>query len=89
MNNTVEAKLNKIILNIRAVRHYRNYSQDYVASKIGVTQHGYSKIENGVSILSVEKLFSIANVLEVTVSDLMDLNIKKLKSVHFPMMRVV
>lgn len=51
--------------NIRRVREFRNYTQDYVARKIGISQNAYSKLELGLHKLSLDRLFQIAEVLEV------------------------
>lgn len=56
--------------NIRKARLYRNYSQDYLAYKLGMSQNGYSKIELGQTALSVEKLLIIAQVLETDIKKL-------------------
>jgi transcriptional regulator with XRE-family HTH domain len=56
--------------NIRKARLYRNYSQDYLAYKLNMSQNGYSKIELGQSTLSVEKLIIIAQTLEVDIAKL-------------------
>lgn len=60
---TVKAK--RVARNIRSVREYRNYTQEYVAGKIGISQNAYSKLELGFHKLSLERLFQIAEVLEV------------------------
>lgn len=57
--------------NIRKARRYRNYSQDYLAYKLNMSQNGYSKIELGQTALSVEKLLIIAQVLEVDIKQLL------------------
>ena len=51
--------------NIRKARLSRNYSQDYLAYKLNISQNGYSKIELGYTGLSVDKLIIIAKVLEI------------------------
>jgi len=59
------AKAKAVANNIRRVREFRNYTQDYVARKIGISQNAYSKLELGLHKLSVERLFQIADVLDV------------------------
>lgn len=58
--------------NIRKARLSRNYSQDYIAYKLDISQNGYSKIELGYTGLSVEKLIKIATVLEVDLVKLLE-----------------
>jgi transcriptional regulator with XRE-family HTH domain len=59
-----------VAANIRAARIYRNYSQDYVGYKIGISQNGYSKIELGHTNVTLEKVAMIAEVLEVDLAKL-------------------
>jgi transcriptional regulator with XRE-family HTH domain len=51
--------------NIRKIRELRNYTQDYLAAKLGISQNAYSKIELGYSKLTLERLFQISTILEV------------------------
>jgi len=52
------------------MRIFRNYSQDYLAAKLKVSQNAYSKIELGRTKVTVEKLLTIADVLETDACDL-------------------
>jgi len=54
---------------IKSIRELKNYTQEYMADQLGVTQAGYSKIEKGKTILSFAKLVEIARILEVSVED--------------------
>lgn len=55
---------------IKSIRELKNYTQEYMADQLGVTQAGYSKIEKGKTILSFVKLVEIARILEVSVEDI-------------------
>ncbi|TDO99140.1 helix-turn-helix transcriptional regulator [Flavobacterium sp. 245] len=55
---------------IKSIRELKNYTQEYMAEQLGVTQAGYSKIEKGKTVLSFEKLVEIARILEVSVEDI-------------------
>jgi len=50
---------------IRKIRELKGFSQEYVASRLEVTQNTYSKIERGETSLSVDKLAAICSILEV------------------------
>ncbi len=53
------------------IRHYRevkNFSQKYVASKMGISQNAYSKIENNITQLTVHHVKELANILEVPIT---------------------
>ncbi|MBS7229661.1 XRE family transcriptional regulator [Flavobacterium psychroterrae] len=54
---------------IKSIKELKNYTQEYMADQLGVTQAGYSKIEKGKTILSYIKLVEIARILEVSVED--------------------
>ena len=56
---------------IRKYRELRNYSQEYVAGKMGISQNAYSKIENGITQLTVHHVKQISSVLDVPVVDLL------------------
>jgi transcriptional regulator with XRE-family HTH domain len=56
---------------IRKFREFRNYSQDYVARKMGISQNAYSKIENNITQLTVNHVKLISVILDVPVIDLL------------------
>jgi transcriptional regulator with XRE-family HTH domain len=58
--------------NIRNARLYRNYSQDYLAFKLNISQNSYSKIELGYTRILLERLVTIAEVLAVDLSALIE-----------------
>ena len=54
------------------IKHYRevkNYSQKYVASKLGISQNAYSKIENNLTQLTVHHIKELSKILEVPITD--------------------
>ena len=57
--------------NIKNIRELKNYSQEYVAEEIGISQSLYAKIENGSAIPKIDRLQKIAEVLEVDLSTLL------------------
>ena len=65
-------KIKAIAANIRSKREYRNYTQEYLAAKLEISQNAYSKIELGYTKITVERLFQIAEVLGFPVADLID-----------------
>lgn len=62
---------------IKSIRELKNYTQEYMADQLGVTQAGYSKIEKGKTILSYAKLVEIARILEVSVEDVISFDSQK------------
>jgi len=59
-----------IVQNIRKIRESKGYSQEYLASKLNIGQNAYSKLELGISKMTVERFFVIADVLETPYPDL-------------------
>ena len=56
--------------NIRNARLFRNYSQDYLAYKLKISQNAYSKVELGYTKITLERLIIIAEVLQVALNRL-------------------
>lgn len=56
---------------IRRYREMRNYSQDYVAKKMSISQNAYSKIENNITQLTVHHVKQLSAILEVSIVDLL------------------
>jgi transcriptional regulator with XRE-family HTH domain len=57
---------------IRKVRLAKGYKQEYVAHKIGLGQTGYSKIETGETALTLERASAIAQVLDMSLVELIE-----------------
>lgn len=62
---------------IRNIRELKNYTQEYMAERLGVTQAGYSKIEKGKTSLSYDKLVEIGRILDVSVEDIISFEYDK------------
>jgi transcriptional regulator with XRE-family HTH domain len=50
---------------IRLLRLEKNYSQEYVAAQLELSQSYYGRIENGKRTISVDCLMKILSVLDV------------------------
>jgi len=72
--NDMDFKIKAIAANIRLKREYRNYTQEYLAAKLAISQNAYSKIELGYTKITLERLFQIAAVLEYDVYDFINFN---------------
>lgn len=64
---------------IRAVRDMQGISQDYLASKLGISQSTMSKIENDEMAVNFEKLHEISQILGVDINNVLNFD----KSVVF------
>ena len=71
MSNNLSLKIKAIAANIRHKREFRNYTQEYLALKLNISQNAYSKIELGYTKITVERLFQIADILEFDVTELL------------------
>jgi transcriptional regulator with XRE-family HTH domain len=71
---------------IRKVRELKGFKQEYVAGKLGLSVTAYGNIERNDSSLTFERLEEIAEVLEVTVQDILNipeqLNIHSVNNAH-------
>ncbi|MFD0794596.1 helix-turn-helix domain-containing protein [Mucilaginibacter litoreus] len=70
MNNTLSKKVKAIAANIRSRREEMNYTQEYLAAKLNISQNAYSKIELGYTKITVERLFQIAEILGAELTEL-------------------
>lgn len=67
-----------VIQNIKLVRSNKNYSEDYVAGKLGISQSSYNRKENGEVDFSLTELLKLGEVLEIPPARFIDLDIAKL-----------
>jgi len=66
--------MNTIAIKIKKRRNELQYSQEYMASQLGISQPAYANLENGETKMSTKRLERIAKILEVDVVDLLDNN---------------
>jgi transcriptional regulator with XRE-family HTH domain len=64
---------------IKQFREFKNYSQEYVAKQMGISQNAYSKIENNITQLTVNHVKQLSKILDIPVVDLLkdDFEIRK------------
>ena len=68
--NTVCTK--SVLESIHSMRRVREYSQDFMAYKLGISQNAFSKLESGKTPLTMERFFKIAELLQVSPFELME-----------------
>jgi transcriptional regulator with XRE-family HTH domain len=56
--------------NLRKLRVHANYSQEYVAEKMGISLTTYSRIERGVSAIDFEYIVKAAQLYKMTLDEL-------------------
>ncbi len=63
--------MNEILGNrIKTLRIAKNLTQEQVAEQIGVSRQKYARIESGANSITLEILSKVAEILDVTVSDI-------------------
>lgn len=82
MAENLEEKMRAVASNIRKIREFRDYTQEYLAMKLGISQNAYSKIELAYTRITVERLMHIAQILEVDSLDLLTSNSDDLVRLH-------
>lgn len=60
--------------NIRNIRENLGYSQEYMASQLGLSQQAYSRIEKRPEKTSLEKFLEISAILQVSLNSLINEN---------------
>lgn len=68
---------------IRLVRQAKGLTQEDVAEKLGLSPNAYGDIERGDSDPKLSKLQKIAEILEMDLSDLLNLNDKSVLNINF------
>ncbi|CAD0006622.1 helix-turn-helix domain-containing protein [Flavobacterium salmonis] len=64
--------MNKIVSqNIRTIREMKNLTRDFVAGELEMTYSGYGKIERGEIDITISKISRLADIFEVSISDLL------------------
>lgn len=49
---------------IKKHRESMNYSQEYIARQLGISQPAYAKLENGNTRITLKRLFKLAEILQ-------------------------
>lgn len=60
-----------VLKRIRLERFNKDFSQEYVANQLKISQSFYASIESGKSKLTVDLLFKLAELLEVQTEELL------------------
>lgn len=55
-----------MINKLKEIRLKNNYTQEYVASELGITQKAYSKLENGQTCLSQDKIIKLVKIYNIS-----------------------
>ncbi len=69
---------------IKKYRELKNYTQEFMADQLNISQNTYSKIETGGIKLTVDRLKQIAEILETPIEELLnsDSNVYNFNNSH-------
>jgi len=70
-NDSHIPNLKAVLTNILRERNRLGYTQDYMGMKMGISQNAYSKIELGITNITVNHLFHIADIFGCPVTELL------------------
>jgi transcriptional regulator with XRE-family HTH domain len=65
-----------VLAKIKSIREKKGLSHEYVGMKLGISQAAYTKIERGQTNLALDRLYQIAEVLDVKLSELLGIDLK-------------
>ena len=68
----------KIINNIKTIRESKNLTEEYIAGQMGISQSTYNRKENGLTDFSLTELIQLSDVLEVSVSKFIDMDLAQI-----------
>ena len=66
--------LQAILIKITVKRIEKKFTQNYMASQLGISQSYYNKIESGKKQLTVQTLLDIASIFNIDISELLSSN---------------
>ena len=73
MENLTIEKIEKVLKKIRETRKNKGLSHENMANELNMSPSAYNKLERGETILSLERLLKISEILEVNVGDILDI----------------
>ncbi len=66
----------KIGNKIKKIRELKNYTQEYMADRLGINQSGYSRIENDTSDITLSQIDKLSEIFNMKVEDLINFDEK-------------
>ncbi len=68
---------------IKQLREFKNFTQEHMADMLSISQRAYSSIENGQTQLSVERLYEIAEALQVSINEIIGVETQNIYNNNF------
>jgi len=72
-NSMIQTYIIRVIRNLRLLRRQREYSQEYMAFMLNISQNAYSRLESGKTPMTINRLFQICDLLQVHPVELLTL----------------
>lgn len=66
--------MNNVGFNIRKQREKKGFSQEYMANSLDISQASYARLENEDTKITIDRLYKIAEVLEVNITDFLEID---------------
>lgn len=66
--------MNNIGFNIRKQREKKGFSQEYMANSLEISQASYARLENEDTKITIDRLYRIAEVLNVNITDFLEID---------------
>lgn len=60
-----------IATKIRTLRRNREYSQEYMAIMLHISQNAYSRLENGKTPLTLDRFYEVCQILQIKPAELL------------------
>lgn len=59
-----------MLTKLKDIRLKNNFTQEYIAFELGITQKAYSKLENGKTCISLNRILQLAKIFKIEPSSL-------------------
>ena len=74
----IEILTTKAPKRLKVLRELHDYTQEYVADKVGLSQAAYGNLERGSSEISIKNLINVCKVYSITIDDFADFDLNKI-----------
>ena len=74
-------KLPEMSVTIRKCREMHNYKQDYLAQQLDISTTAYRNLESGITKISLQHVYDIANIYNINLSQLLEFDNSKVWSI--------
>jgi transcriptional regulator with XRE-family HTH domain len=62
-----------IATKIRILRRNREFSQEYMAVMLQISQNAYSRLETGKTPMTIDRFYEVCQILQIKPSELLDM----------------